>query len=211
MIAIICVYNNPKLLQDNLLNGLVNQTVPYQFIGIPNINNMLFYKITSALNYGGQFATGNYLAFIHQDIYLPNPDWLAQTERILDKIDDLGIAGVAGITQSGERLGHLMHRDFHWGTKLESPVQVQCLDECVLIVKNEVFRKIQFDENLTFHFYGHDYSLAVAELGLKAYSIEAFVHHNTPCTNIKDKRFLQEKEYLFTKWKDKVGGIKTIC
>ncbi len=89
MISIICVYNNSELLKTNLLDGLSRQSVSYQFIGIPNINNSLFQNIPSALNYGAGFATGDYLAFIHQDVYLPNSDWLVNTEKILNGTRDL--------------------------------------------------------------------------------------------------------------------------
>ena len=214
MISIICVYNNPELLIGNLLKGLSNQSVPYQFIGIPNISNTLFKKIPSALNYGANFAAGDYLAFIHQDVYLPNSDWLVNTEKILndtrDLNKDLGIAGVAGVTQKGERLGHLKHIDFHYGEFVDIPKYIQCLDEQVLIVPKDVFNKVKFDERFSFHFYGHDYSLAVTEIQLRAYVIEAYVHHNTPCTNIKGNDFLGEKRKFFEKW-EKLGiEIKTM-
>lgn len=214
MISIICVYNNLELLKANLLGGLSNQSVPYQFIGIPNINNTLFKKIPSALNYGANFATGDYLAFIHQDVYLPNSSWLVNTEKILNETrdlnKDLGIAGVAGVTQKGERLGHLKHRDFHYGHVVDIPKYIQCLDEQVLIIPRNVFDKIKFDERFSFHFYGHDYSLAVTELQLRAYVIEAFVHHNTPCTNMKHEEFLEEKRYFLKKWEKLGVEIKTM-
>ncbi len=73
-----------------------------------------------------------------------------------------------------------------------------------MIIPKNVFNKIKFDERFSFHFYGHDYSLAIIELQLKAYVIEAFVHHNTPCTNVKDEKFLEEKRKFLKKW-EKLG------
>jgi SAM-dependent methyltransferase len=74
-------------------------------------------------------------------------------------------------------------------------------------VPKNVFAKLQFDEK-TFdgwHCYGADYSLAVRQIGLKAYVIPAFVYHRTLGLNRKgllkyQKRLLEKYKYrrIFT-------------
>ena len=59
-----------------------------------------FSSAAEALNYGGTKAREEHLLFAHQDINLSSKTWLEESEKILDSIEDLGIAGVAGRSQS---------------------------------------------------------------------------------------------------------------
>jgi len=54
-----------------------------------------------ALNFGGKKAKGKYIMFIHQDIELEDNSWLENVEALLNKLNHLGIAGVAGMSEEG--------------------------------------------------------------------------------------------------------------
>jgi len=55
MIAIVCVYNDERVLADFLLDSLSRQTAPYELITIDNTKNE-FSSAAQALNYGGRKA-----------------------------------------------------------------------------------------------------------------------------------------------------------
>jgi len=194
MISVIVVYNNKRSLNEILIGSLNKQTAEYELITIDNTKRR-FKSAAEALNYGAREAKGKYLMFIHQDVELDSESWLERAERMLDQIPDLGVAGVAGMSERGrtnkERgRGLISNRGvmWEWGNPVKKPEIVQCLDECLLIVPRQVFNKIQFDEK-TFdgwHSYGSDYSLTVRQLGLHPYVIPAFVYHRSLLANVRE-------------------------
>jgi len=201
---------------DRILSpSLLAQTNTYEFIPIDNLQEQ-FKSAAAALNFGGKQATGKYIIFIHQDVELDSPAWLANVERILDTIEDLGIAGVAGMSDIGSTdimrgRGYVSDRGQIWAyaNKVDIPTEVQTLDECVLIIPREVFIRMQFD-NETFdywHCYGVDYCLSVRKLGLKAYVIPAFIYHRCLQTNID--KLLMYQIRLFNKHKKRYHHIYT--
>jgi len=99
MIAIVCVYNDERVLADFLLDSLSRQTVHYELITIDNTENQ-FTSAAQALNFGGRKAHGKYIMFVHQDIRLCSIEWMRDAERMLESLPNLGVAGIAG---RGER------------------------------------------------------------------------------------------------------------
>ena len=100
MISVICVYNDDWILQNYLLKSLSEQKAGFELITIDNGENR-FASAAEALNYGGRKATGDYLLFVHQDVDLCSDSWLDSTENVLDTIPNLGVAGVAGVSENG--------------------------------------------------------------------------------------------------------------
>lgn len=100
MISVVCVYNNEEILKNWLLKSLNSQTASYEFIPVNN-NEKKFTSAAEALNYGGALANGQYIMFVHQDIDLLSNTFLADAEKILDGLDNLGVAGVAGVSENG--------------------------------------------------------------------------------------------------------------
>lgn len=189
MISVVCVYNNEQTLSNVLLKSLANQTVEFELITLDNTDTR-FKSAAEALNYGGLNVKGDYIMFVHQDVWLGYNSWLEEVEKILESILDLGVAGVAGMSEQSIN-GMTKYRysidvfDEEWckaGNKpIRKPEIVQTLDECVLIVPRPVFAKIQFDETVFdgWDCYGTDYCLCVTQLGLKAYVIPAPCAHST--------------------------------
>lgn len=188
MISVVCVYNNERTLKNVLLKSLNNQSAEFELITLDNTDHR--YKSASeALNYGGAKAKGDYIMFIHQDMWLVSDSLLEAVEEMLKTIPDLGIAGVAGTSEKGNTLidrrkwtFNVFNQDW-WlqGNKpVHKPEEVQTLDECLLIVPSWVFARLQFDEQVFdgWDCYGVDYCLSVRQLGLKAYTIPAPCIHS---------------------------------
>jgi len=215
MFSIVVVYNNEQALNKILLQSLKNQTVQFELIALDNTKGK-FKSAAEALNYGGKQAKGKYIIFVHQDIELDSDMWLEKTEKILDSIPDLGIAGVVGMSEEGndnKERGRGCISDcgeiWRWSQPVKNPEAVQTLDECLLIIPKAVFSSIQFDEKTfdSWHCYGADYCLSVRQMELKAYVIPVFVYHRSLRTNIE--MLVKYKKRLYKKHKKKHKYIYT--
>ncbi|WP_054865026.1 glycosyltransferase [Methanosarcina barkeri] len=154
MISVVCVYNNEKIFNNFLLKSLKNQNAKFELIGIDNTSNE-FKSAAEALNYGGEKAANKYIMFAHQDVSFLTDSWLKNTEKLLDSISNLGIAGVAGMSESGrsnpERGRNIIThgrppKAWPWGNRIQKPVPVQTLDECLVIIPKHTFDVLKFDE-----------------------------------------------------------------
>ena len=194
-------FNNREILQENLLKSLGEQhNTDFELIAIDNTVRK-FSSITSALNYGGQKATGDYIMFVHQDIYLCGENWLDVALSLLNKLPEVGAAGVAGVDSNGIGVGFILDRGRYWGRPLNGPLPVQTLDEQLVIIPRVVFERIQFDEHFDFHLYGADYCLSAKNLGLSVYVLPLFVEHNSlaietlQASNIKNQEKILFKKH----------------
>ena len=191
MISVICVYNNEDILNNWLLKSLKNQTVEFELIKIDNTRNT-FKSAAEALNYGGNKARGNYIMFVHQDVDLSSNTWLEDVEKMLDSIPNLGIAGVAGVSEEEHSLGSRVKTIIKHGipprpvldipiNSFQNPEKVQTLDECLVIVPRSVFNVLAFDEKMCddWHLYAVDYCLSARKLGFDAYAIPMFIYHQS--------------------------------
>ena len=185
MISIVVVYNNERTLNEILLKSLRNQTAKFELVTLDNTGGK-FKSAAEALNYGGGKAKGDYIMFAHSDMWLSSNIWLEEAEGVLASISNLGIAGVAGQSENGknwdERFRYSIFGERSGrGRFVQTPEEVQTLDECLFIVPRPVFRKLEFDEKVFngWHCYAADYCLSVRQLGLKAYVIPAPCCHSS--------------------------------
>ncbi|MEM3449461.1 MAG: glycosyltransferase [Nitrososphaerota archaeon] len=183
MFSIVSVYNNERILHNCLLKSLNKQTSQFQLILVDNKTSK-YNSIPKALNIGAINAEGDYIMFIHQDVALLGIYWLYVAEQFLNRLTDLGIAGVAGVSVEGKTLPKKFRNIIFggsegrtWGNRITEPEEVQTLDELLLIVPRRVFSYLKFDENFSFHLYGADYCLTAKRLGLKVYVLPLPVWH----------------------------------
>lgn len=205
MFTIICVFNDKDILRANLLKRLNKNA------DVVLIDNTLgkYSNLPKLLNKEAEKASGNYLMFIHQDIYLEEKNWLEKAEDICSKIRDLGVAGVAGVSPTGEPKGFIIDRGRFWGQPFKNPISVMTLDELLLIIPKKVFTILKFDERYRYHSYGADYCLQVRELNLKPYVIPLLVSHNSSTIPILKAGSLYEDDVrLLLKWRLK--GVRDI-
>jgi hypothetical protein len=78
MISVISVVNNDLTATDYLFRGLRQQNVKYELIIIDN-KKSAFTSASKAYNSVIKKVSGDYLMFIHQDVYLPSRNWLRET------------------------------------------------------------------------------------------------------------------------------------
>lgn len=189
MFSIVVVFNNRQKLDDVLLASLDKQTAKYELVLVDNSGKM-FSSAAQALNFGGKQAINQYIMFVHQDIELCSPAWLEDAEKMLDSITDMGIAGVAGISEQGETLRErgrnvIRHTSdltvWDLANPIDKPEVIQTLDCCLLIIPRAVFDKQKFDEVTcnNWHLYGEDYCLSCIKMSLKAYVIPMTINHHS--------------------------------
>jgi 2-polyprenyl-3-methyl-5-hydroxy-6-metoxy-1,4-benzoquinol methylase len=203
MLSIVVVYNDERALNEILLKSLSNQTAKFELIPIDNTKGQ-FESAAEALNYGAKRANGKYIMFVHQDVDLDSNMWLENAEQILETISDMGVAGVAGMSQKGKTnkergRGYINDSGeiWQWGNAVQNPEKVQTLDESLLIIPKSVFTKLQFDEK-TFdgwHCYGVDYCLSVNKMELRPYVLPAFIYHRSRRLNIQNLHAYQSRLY----------------
>jgi len=199
MISVICAYNKEQTFNACLLKSLSEQKTHCEVIAVDNTKSR-FKSAAAAFNWGGTRAAGDYLMFAHQDIDLRSDSWFEGTEELLNSLPDLGIAGVAGISERGRpstgRRRNTIHRTTQaqrrnvithgpqrqrWGTPIQKPERVQTLDECLVIIPKSMFKMLQFDEVTcdSWHLYAADYCLSVMERGFGVYAIPRCVYHQS--------------------------------
>jgi len=182
MITVVCVYNNRKTFAGCLLKSLKIQTAKHERIMIDNTHGE-FESAAKALNYGGRKARGKYILFVHQDVGFSSPGVLGAIEKALDALPNLGIAGVAGnsgeIRRTASNIRHGRPLRAVGRMRVDAPMKVQTLDECLVVVPRKVFKTLKFDEHACsgWHLYAVDYSLSAKKLGFDAYVLPVTIRH----------------------------------
>lgn len=225
MISLICVYNNENILEKQLLNSLENQSLEYQLILLNNTKH-IFESAAKALNYGGEMASGDYLIFIHQDFIFSSEFWLEKSLKILQNLDNLGVAGLAGKKKiksrsklyslflnknriiSNLKTGNPSH---NIGVPIKEPQKVQTLDECILIVPNTIFDEFKFDEDVcdNWHLYAADYCLTAKKAGYDVYVIPLEGYHESPGYSFSEDQYYSTLKKLIKKHKKDYKWIFT--
>jgi GT2 family glycosyltransferase len=194
------VYNNKDVLDNYLLRSIEVQTARHELILIDNRGHQ-YPSAAKALNQGSRKTNSEFIMFIHQDIYLPNPYWLKEAEDYLKAIPDLGVAGVAGMIAGGhsnkERGRNIIKHGksletWAWGNPIVKPETVQTVDECLFIIPKKIFDEHPLDEETCAYwdFYAVDYCLSIREsIGLNTYVLPLMVHHGS-VGHITEKYFI---------------------
>jgi len=183
MFSIICVYNEDTKLNEFLLKSIREQDADYELILINNTNNS-YPSAAAALNAGGKRVNGDYLIFAHQDIELDSPHWLRDAETIISHLPNFGIAGVAGKKSGAGVITNIKHGfPPHSAGKfqIKEPIEVQTLDECLIIIPQEVYNKLQFDERTCtdWHLYAVDYCLSTQKMGYRTLVLPLSCYHQS--------------------------------
>jgi hypothetical protein len=209
MLTLICVFNDRDVLEARLLSGLKTQSAPHEIISIDN-RASLFDSAAAALNHGSRQAHGDWLLFAHQDIFLLTSDWIERVERLLDRRNPAGWVGVAGCDANGKVRGFMLDRAALLGEPFAELMEVQTLDECLLIHRNEGQGKTYFDEAVPgWHAYGVEACCAAIANGKTNYVMPAPVWHDSRSTNL---RGLEEAHaYVWRKHGRNMKKIHTTC
>lgn len=202
MISIICPSNNEKILNNNLLKTLNQQTFKdYEIIIVDTINNK-YRGASEALNSGAQKAKGEYFLFCHHDINFINKDSLENIVNCIEKINDFGIIGVAGINSRNCLLGNILNGPNKEliGEKINKPMKVFSLDEVFFIIKKDFYFKYPLNlNNNTWHLYAVEYCLKMHELGENVIIIPSEIYHKSDGVSLNESYYIYlrklRKEY----------------
>ncbi len=215
MLAIVSVYNAKEVFSQYLLKSLQAQAARFELIALDNSDGR-YSSAAQALNHGARQIKGDcrYIMFAHQDIEFPDHSWLADAERMLNELPDLGVAGVAGNSRTANKLfSNITHgeppRDA--GQRIDQATSAMTVDECCAIVPRQVFEKYQFDEAVcdNWHLYVVEYCLRLQARGLGVYVLPVKLHH-VSLGNLNRTYFKALKKVLHVHG-DRYPRIYTAC
>ena len=173
-----------------------------------------FKSASEALNYGGEQATGEYIIFSHQDIDLLSKKFLEDLELILDKITNLGIAGVAGKSEltrfilSNLKQGRAPK--YAGKIQIKESTEVQTIDECFFVIPKTVFEIVKFDEKVCdgWHLYAVDYCLIVKEMKFLVCVVPISLYHRSVAGSFS-KDYYSTVKKIIKKHKENFDPIYT--
>lgn len=175
-ISLICLYNDKKKLEEQLLQSIRNNEIECELILIDNSKNT-FSSAAKALNYGAAQATKNILIFSHQDVYIKQGE---DINLLAKDIYDLPIGSIVGAFGAREREKEIISNSSIGETfsgrivhNINTLQEVSCVDEAFFGMKKETYEALKFNEELCFA-----WDLYAVEMCLHARSIggKVFVH-----------------------------------
>ncbi|MCR4565953.1 MAG: glycosyltransferase family protein [Bacteroidales bacterium] len=176
---------------DNLKSNIQDTIgVSYELIVIDNSQND--HSMFSAYNEGVRRATGQFLCFMHEDIWFHSSDWGVRCREHFRKHPDLGMIGLAGNQlmmkgrdwricaymvdnyiqrfQTLEKVPRTYSLHFHRNCSAKGSLkEVVAVDGMWMVIRADLFPPLRFDEDLfkSFHLYDTDISLQVQQHGYK--------------------------------------------
>lgn len=202
-LALVAAVNDDEVLSANLLRSPVLEDADRLIAERGRAS------ASQAYNAGLERAVANYVAFVHQDVYLPE-GWdrqvMASIAMLESKGRPWGVLGIWGIRADGKHVGRV------WcsGSGCEYRGQaggmqpVVSVDEVVIVLNNRY--GLRFDAQLPgFHLYATDLIMQARCRGLEAYVIEAPVVHNSWCNpQPLDGAYRAAYRYMQRKWAGKL-------
>jgi len=215
MFTIICLFNKYEVFEKCLLKSLKKQLSEYEGIFIDNTENK-YSSAAKAFNEAIPKARGKYIIFAHQDIIIEDPEWLMKTEEVLDSLENPGIVGVAGCKENIKgvytNIRHGNDKRYAGHFRVEKPLKVQTVDECLFIIPKEIFNYLNFDEKTCYHwhFYAIDFCLQSKLLGYNTYVIPTDLYHLSPGDSL-DINYYKTAKRVCQKYRNKYKTINTTC
>ena len=136
-----------------------------------------------ALNQGAQLCRGEMLCFLHNDVEVREPRWLARLQAALEAPLGVGLAGLYGarkLRADGRYVGRtIVHCLAGSATLTTDMAEVAAVDGVCLFLRRSLLESVGgFDEGYGFfHGYDRDLSFAVRERGRRCLVVDVpFVH-----------------------------------
>lgn len=215
-VSVVIVYTNTEQL-DEAVKCLKEQTFyPLSELVLLDNREKRFSSAASALNYGAERATGEVVVFMHQDVYLWQPDFLEKYYEFLNK-NPRSIIGLAGVCKDdalryfdGCTTKNKIYDGRQTGGKI---LLATTLDECLLAMSKALWQDLKFDEVAcdNWHFYGGDICYANLLSGGTNYifSTREACHESTG--SAYNKSFRRSFKKIIKKYKGKIKRIHTTC
>ena len=186
-VSVVCVFNDPEMRRACLDRSLEahGDEAEVEYLPIDNVDGS-FATAGAALNHGASLASHDYLAFVHQDVYLHSLSALQAAADVLASDHGIGVLGALGIRGDGSLVGRIRDRVILLGESAKRPTDVDSLDELLFMVPRRVFEREQLSEavELAWHAYAVDYGLRVGALGLRVCALDIPLTHNSLTVNL---------------------------
>lgn len=186
-------------MENFLLESLKRQNINYELILINNVNNE-FTSAAKALNYAATKATGDYLLFVHQDIFFYDNNILKNLLHYAQSRPN-AIIGTAGRSAGNETLANIFHGipPRPAGKRIDGIHKVETVDESLFLIDRNLFKKIKFDEKTIngWHLYAVDYCLEAKKYGYSSYVVGIDnIYHRSPGFSFNHQYFLILKQII---------------
>ena len=163
LLSVIIVYNDLQKFEEAKL-WLDQQTLGdhIQLIALDN-RKKRFSSVAKALNYGAEISEGDFLVFMHQDMYLWDLTALDTYRTYLMNHPNtiIGVAGraehkiVTDIYESKEKLQR--------STRANGQLyEVDALDECLIAMTRQTWERLRFDEVCCDNWHGYALDICIA-------------------------------------------------
>jgi hypothetical protein len=214
--SVVCASNGPVLKRNLLASPCLGPGSRHEVILVSNCPSAAV-----GLNFGIEKAEGEWVACVHQDVYLPKGWDRCLAHQLREAERQFGPVGVAGVYGVGEvesprssrlplgatRIGWVVDRKRVLRDGPELPARVATLDELLLVVRRD--STMRFDPELGFHLYGADICIQAHERGLAVVALEALCHHNSASVGLPDA-FFASADVFASKWRHRLP-VATPC
>lgn len=208
-LTVIAAINNHEVSESNILRSRFLQDKMVQFIPAEG-----FASASQAYNFGIANATGDFLVFAHQDVYIP-ASWFHQLAEAISFVEKKqqpwAVLGVVGVDGSGKVKGRCWSTGLgrEVGGAVVEPEPVVSVDELIFVVKKS--SNLTFDDDFPgWHLYGTDIVQEALKRGFGAYVIHAPVVHNSLPVVRLDAGFVDCARYMRKKWAHRLP-LQTCC
>jgi hypothetical protein len=186
-VSIVCVYNNAPV-REECLDRSIRMLSPaegsVEYIPIDNLERA-FPSAGAALNHGVSLASGDYIAFAHQDVFLHSLNALraAASEAAAG---NFGLIGAVGITSEGRMAGRIRDRVVLVGDAVTKPVDVDSVDEVLFLAPRSQLLSDPLTESadMAWHAYAVEYGLRMRSQGLRTGAADIPLTHNSLTINL---------------------------
>ena len=187
-VSIVTVFNDAEVRQACLDRSLEAHSVEApntEYLPVDNVGGA-FASAGAALNHGAARARHDYVAFVHQDVYLHSLTALEEAAGRLADDDGIGLLGAVGVTRDGRFVGRVRDRIFLACAPAREPTTVDSIDELLFLVPRRLLERepLTEDPELAWHAYAVEYGLRVRARGGRVCAVDIPVTHNSLTVNL---------------------------
>jgi hypothetical protein len=186
-VSVVCVFNDEDVRRRCLDRSIEEHRheAEVEYLPVDNVDGS-FATAGAALNFGASLASNDFVAFVHQDVYLHSLRALSEAARVLAEDELIGVVGAIGVDASGRLVGRIRDRVILLGERARHPTDVDSLDELLFMTRSSLLRREPLAESaeLGWHAYAVEYGLRARSLGLRVCAVDLPLTHNSPSTNV---------------------------
>ena len=187
-VSIVTVFNDAEVRRaclDRSIEAHRAEAPDTEYLPVDNSGGA-FATAGAALNHGAARARHDYVAFVHQDVYLHSLTALEEAAGRLADDDRIGLLGAFGVTLEGAFVGRVRDRVFLGGAPAREPTTVDSVDELLFMVPRRLLERepLTEDPELAWHAYAVEYGLRVRARGRRVCAVDIPLTHNSLTVNL---------------------------